>query len=131
MPQYQVNTFYQTPSMTPKYHRCVVTAINDDEAIEKAQKICRRERRVMKIDGGDIELISSIMPVANPHVKVSLEVYRILAKHLNMRLGTYGETTATLEAFERTDHFDPSRIVTIPGWFALRILSTINLPETL
>lgn len=54
MPSFLVETLYQTPSGNANGHRCTVSAKDGEEAFTKAQEICRRERRVGKIDGGDI-----------------------------------------------------------------------------
>ena len=119
MPRYLVETLYRTPSGQANAHSCEVNAADEDEAIEFAQKRCRHECRVGLIDGGDVTLIDPV-----PDLKLSREVYKSLAALLNMRLGTYSETAATLEAGEP---FDPRRTVKSPGWFALRIVNAITM----
>jgi hypothetical protein len=53
--EYRVTVNYQTPTGNPNSWGGIVTARNHDEAIDKANAIVRRTRRVLKIDGGDCD----------------------------------------------------------------------------
>lgn len=128
MPRYLIDTLYQTPSGNPNGHRCTVTAKDEDEAMDKAVALCRRERRVMKIDGGDIlQTYPDIVPVRDPDEKLPREVYRDVAARLGMRVGTYSESSATFEPFEDNPaSFDPRRAISLPGWFVARLATLVK-----
>lgn len=60
---YRVTVNYQTPTGNAASWQGIVTARDHDDATDKANAIVRRTRRVLKIDGGDVEELPDAIPV--------------------------------------------------------------------